>query len=137
MRRFEPESQSQPFPLAVERRGDVCLVVVKGEFDLRCAKRLEALVDSLRDGGEGGVVLDLAKASFIDSSGVRAILAIEARSRREGFDFAIVPGRGQVERVFRVTGLDRGVRLVEGPDHAGQDAGGGTRTPTGLKPTSS
>ena len=137
MRAFAAESGAEPFRFAVERRGGSCLITVRGEFDMRCARRLESLVESLGDIAGACIVLDVAKVTFIDSSGVRTILALEARSRREGFDFAIIPGRGQVERVFRVTGLERGVRLVEGLDEALQDAGGGTRTPTGLKPTSS
>ena len=53
-----------------------------------------------------------AALTFIDSAGLRMILRTWQRSREEGFALEIVGGRDQVEKVFRITGLDHTLPVV-------------------------
>jgi anti-anti-sigma factor len=87
----------------------VVRVVICGEFDLGTAEQLQ---DQLREIVERGqdVELDMADLTFIDSSGLRAIVG--ARNEiAEGQRFEIVLASAQALRVLGVTGL----RPILGP----------------------
>jgi anti-anti-sigma factor len=49
------------------------------------------------------------------ASGLRALLAIQARSERDGFELFVVRGSPQVQRVFEMTGVDRRLAFIEDP----------------------
>jgi anti-anti-sigma factor len=74
-----------------------------GELDLATAPRLtEAL---LRTPVRGEVSLDLSEISFLDSSGVHAILAF-ARSRNGSGQLVILNPSEPVARVLEIAGID-------------------------------
>ena len=68
----------------------------------------------MRDGAD--VVLDLRALEFMDSTGVRVIVAAHhaAEEHRGTFAVAIVPD-GPVARVLEISGLDAVLRIVERP----------------------
>ena len=59
--------------------GGVATVVVGGEIDSHSAPRLEETLVSLVEGGATRVVLDLGGVGFIDSSGLRVLIATRKR----------------------------------------------------------
>jgi len=59
------------------------------------------------------IVLDLSNLDFIDSSGIRLILAADARSRMDGDRLRLVRGRQSVHRVFELTGVAERLRFVD------------------------
>ncbi|TMM03436.1 MAG: STAS domain-containing protein, partial [Actinobacteria bacterium] len=72
------ESQSrQDFAMRVRRDGDRLLVTVAGELDLTTAPDLEELL--LASAPYVDLELDLAELAFIDSSGLRLLLAERER----------------------------------------------------------
>jgi anti-anti-sigma factor len=84
-------------------RDGAASVRLTGELDLATACRLEqALHDAQAEASE--VVLDLRDLTFLDCSGMRVILAAAQRARRAGHRLTVVPGPGQVDRVFTLTG---------------------------------
>ena len=48
-------------------------------------------------------MLDLRAVCFLDSSGLRMVLEWDARSRADGFSFALVAGAPTVQRLFELT----------------------------------
>jgi anti-sigma B factor antagonist len=80
-------------------------VTVRGDVDLATAPDLEAKVREAFDQSPSSVVIDLAALSFIDSSGLRALVAVsnEARSRDLAIALRSVPRHAQ--RVLEMTGL--------------------------------
>jgi len=80
-------------------------VVLTGELDIStyddARRRLE---DAERDGPEL-LVVDLAGLQFVDSTGVRLILAADQRAREQGRRLAIRLGDGLARRVFAALGL--------------------------------
>ena len=56
--------------------------------------------------GERAVVLDLARLSYLDSSGVGVLLYIFTSSQRRGFEVAFASLTGSVEKVITLTKLD-------------------------------
>lgn len=80
-------------------------VRAEGELDLASAPALEQELSRACANGAPCVVLDLSALRFIDSTGVRAVLAgvVDARSR--GCELSLLPGPAPVQRVFELTGL--------------------------------
>jgi anti-sigma B factor antagonist len=92
------------FSISVSGTGPRRTLVLGGELDLVTAAELEATAASVCDEGIGELVLDLRGLSFVDSSGVRSILACWDRARGR-CGFLLIPGPPAVQRTFEVTGL--------------------------------
>jgi len=93
------------------------LVCPRGELDLATSPELERLVlGRLQEGGR--VVLDLRELEFMDSSGVRVLVAAHARAQSDRADLRIVrPAPGSaVERIITVSGIDRALPFVDDVD---------------------
>ena len=80
---------------------------VSGDLDQSSSTRLDRLVDKLGDLGGHILVIDLAEAGYVDSSGLNALVAVKLRGDREGFDVFVHGVPGRVRRMFEVTGLSR------------------------------
>jgi anti-anti-sigma factor len=65
-------------------------LILTGELDLAVADRVQARLTRLRRAG-ASVRLDLSRLSFIDSSGVRALILARATARRNNWRFEIDP----------------------------------------------
>ncbi|HVR04576.1 MAG TPA: STAS domain-containing protein [Solirubrobacteraceae bacterium] len=86
-------------------------IALVGELDLSGAGQMEAsLADAQRTLAETQpaedrrLVIDLARLSFLDSTGLRLLLQADARAREGGYELVLRPGSASVQRVFEVTG---------------------------------
>jgi anti-sigma B factor antagonist len=89
-------------------------VIPHGELDLVTVQQLETQIDELRSGGFPRIVLDLRQLTFMDSTGLRLLLELDAQSRADGFGFAIVDGEGPVRRLLELTGVEDRFQHVDG-----------------------
>jgi anti-sigma B factor antagonist len=103
----------EPFRIEVEPSRDVVRVVPVGELDLATAGTLRQEVDRLHEAGFNRLVLDLRRLRFMDSTGLRLVLEIDAGSRNEGWDFSLVRGPEAVQRLFEVTNLTGRLDFVD------------------------
>lgn len=99
----------------VRRGSDRAVVRLEGELDMANAPALvSALADADLDGSI--LVLDLEKLRFIDSTGLRVILAARERSQERGQQFAITPGSAQIQRLLSITGVGEHLRTLSSAD---------------------
>jgi anti-sigma B factor antagonist len=64
-------------------------------------------------------VLDLRSVTFLDTSGVRLVVAEQRRAQEEGHRFAVVRGPDTVQRIFDISGLsDEPGLLIADPAEA-------------------
>jgi anti-anti-sigma factor len=103
----------QPFGITLEPHRETIVVAPTGEIDGLTAGELRDQLHALLDAGFARVVLDLRAVEFIDSSGLRAILEMDSRSRGSGIEFALLQGTDQARRLFEVTGAAAGLRFVD------------------------
>jgi anti-sigma B factor antagonist len=92
--------------------------VPRGELDLATAPGLEQRVlEMLRNGDRGVVVLDLRELTFMDSTGVRTIVAAHQVAKDEGVELRLVRPRAEsiVWRVIEISGIDGALGLVDAP----------------------
>jgi anti-sigma B factor antagonist len=99
--------------LRIERHLDTTTICLTGEFDLACEERFLEELRSALDSLTETLVIDLRGLQFIDSTGLRMLLQVDSASKQDGFDFVVLSGNGVVRRVFRETGLDGMLPLVD------------------------
>jgi len=92
------------------------VVRLAGELDLTAADQADSAIRAVETTGAKTIVLDLRELRFMDSTGLRVILAADARARREGWMLSLVPGPEAVHRVFRMALLDQRLDFVEPDD---------------------
>jgi anti-sigma B factor antagonist len=109
--------------------GDVTVVVVEGEHDIYTAPTLrERLEEALAR--EGGIVVDLTAATFVDSSVLGALLDARRRALEAGRGFVVSVGETVepgVERILDITGLVPVLPVLRGREAAIKAARDGGR----------
>jgi anti-anti-sigma factor len=83
------------------------VVRLSGDFDLLAVEPFNVEVERAAAMAEEAVVVDLRELTFIDSSGLRAILDGHARIAARGVEVTFLKPAGRLMRVFEVTGTDR------------------------------
>ncbi|WP_187369315.1 STAS domain-containing protein [Baekduia soli] len=107
-------TQPPPFSVDVRQRDDAVLVAVAGELDLATAGEVEtAVMDPVRDARH--VVLDLRDLAFMDSSGVRVVVAAHLAAEEHGGRLSLVrlAEGSPVQRVLEISGLDTVLHQVD------------------------
>src|SRR5205807_3740861 len=102
-----------PLSLTTHEDGDSIRLALSGELDMSSALKLEEKLRRIEQEAPDLLVLDLSTLKFVDSSGMRLIVSAHARARRSGRRLAIVEGPGAVKRIFRLTGLEERLDIVE------------------------
>jgi len=92
------------------------LVALTGELDLATAPKLEDELRRVEARRPALVVIDLKPLSFMDSSGLRALIAADSRAREAGSRLVLVRGDERVQRVLRITRLDERLEIVDDAD---------------------
>jgi anti-sigma B factor antagonist len=86
---------------------------LSGELDLATTGELETAIAELCADGASEAVLDLDGLTFVDSTGLRAILGARDMCADNGCAFYVTHGRHAVERVFELTGLLESMPFVD------------------------
>lgn len=94
---------------------NVTRVTPSGDLDLFTAPQLAEAVAEACD-GRRLVILDLSQVTFIDSSGLHAIVTAQARLAEADCRLVLVPGGRQVQRIFELTGVDHLFEFVGARD---------------------
>jgi anti-anti-sigma factor len=76
------------FRVAVQPYDGRCVVVARGELDVATVEELRAVLTTQTR----GVILDLRQVSFIDATGLRLLLEVDAAARRDGQSLNLVVG---------------------------------------------
>jgi anti-sigma B factor antagonist len=95
---------------------DRVVLELHGELDLLGAPALQRQLELADVGSRGILVLDLQGLTFVDSAGLRVILAAHEGARQRGQDFALTRGPEQVQRLLSIAGIDEHLRLIDAPD---------------------
>ena len=82
-------------------------VVLVGEIDLSTAGRVREALIAISNSGENKVVVDMSNVTFMDSTGLAALVGPLKRFRSMHGEIVIQsPSRG-VKKVLEITGLTR------------------------------
>ena len=103
--------------------GDRATVLLSGELDLSTAPQVEQALEEAEEKQPELLVLDLQRLAFMDSTGLRVVLAADGRARRDGRRLEVVQGPPQVHRVFRIALLDRRIVFVVASEDGATEEG--------------
>jgi anti-anti-sigma factor len=108
---------SEDFEIGVSYSAAAVVVSVHGEVDISTATELGDIVNAVIDGRERGVVLDLARCSFLDASGLEVMATAARRLRLLALSETLVVRTPSaiVRRIMTITGLDQLVTIEELP----------------------
>ncbi|NLJ99870.1 MAG: anti-sigma factor antagonist [Clostridia bacterium] len=94
--------------------GKTLIVELTGEFDLVMSEEFRQRVDGCLDkGGIVNLLLDMRKVSFIDSSGLGAIIGRYKIINRGKGNMAIVGAGPQITKVLEFSGIKRIIDIYE------------------------
>lgn len=97
------------------------VVVPRGRLNMVSAGRLRDALGELASSGTHRIVVDLAETTFLDSSGLGALIAGLKSARQAGGDLRVARPTPEVLSVFELTNLDKVLRPREDPQTAFDD----------------
>jgi anti-sigma B factor antagonist len=80
-------------------------LILRGELDIASAGRLEATLLEVCADGTTGITLDLSGLTFMDSTGLSAVLLAKVMTENHICELSIIPGPPNVQHVFELAGL--------------------------------
>jgi anti-anti-sigma factor len=78
---------------------------LSGELDIASAPDLAGAIVRICTSSTHAITLDLSKLTFIDSTGLAAIISVGRKCEQLACEFRLIPGPPAVQRVFELTGL--------------------------------
>jgi anti-anti-sigma factor len=95
------------------RDGDTHVITLAGELCLMSAPGLEQELRAVEQTPVQTIAVDLRKLTFIDSTGIRALVHAQRRSWQQGDRLVVVRGAGGVRRTFELCGLADRLAFVD------------------------
>jgi anti-sigma B factor antagonist len=103
----------------IEQLGDTYVVTARGELDVFTAPALRLDLQRLAENSAVAVlVIDLFAVTFLDSSGLGALVGALRRLRERGGSLRIVRPQTPAARIFELTGLGEVLDLYPTRDAA-------------------
>ena len=91
-------------------RGDAVVLAPSGRLNMVAAPQLKKVADDVVANGRARIVVDLSGVSFMDSSGLGALIGGLKSARQASGDLRIAGATEQVLAVLQLTNLDRILR---------------------------
>lgn len=98
--------------VGTRRTSDAVILEPRGDIDLATVGDLEDAIRAAEATGTGRIVIDLASASMLDSSGLRCLVAAYDRAVEAHRELLIRASSSRIRRVFDVAGLSDRLPLV-------------------------
>jgi anti-sigma B factor antagonist len=98
-------------------------ITVEGEVDLATVSELQSAIDDVYANGAKPLVVDLTSTSFMDSTGLKALVLANRRFTEADREFAVAVSGGPVSRLIDLSGVDTSIKIVESPEYLAIQAG--------------
>jgi anti-anti-sigma factor len=95
---------------------DAWRIDVAGDLDMATAPQLGEVVEAACEQGARSILLDLSGVTFLDSSGLRAIVEASKRIELTGGDIICTGLSGAAHRVLELTGVLESLRWGPEPE---------------------
>ena len=105
--------------ISEREKGSISILDIQGEVDLYNAPDIKNMIQNLIDKQRYKVIINLEKVSYIDSSGIGALVASLSKLKmHEGGEMKIINLLASVERVFELTKLVSFFSIYDSEDEA-------------------
>ena len=98
------DNTANPLSVTSAAQGDHTVVSVSGEVDAASADVLRSAIAEVIDGGQPRVSIDMSDVSFIDSSGLRVLIAGYKSASAAGGALTVQSPSDPVTRLLEITG---------------------------------
>ena len=89
-----------------DSRNGVASIALRGELEMASVPDLEGHLAPFESNGVSAIMLDLRELTFIDSTGLRALLEARNRAESKGQRLIMVGTRPSARRLFELTGTE-------------------------------
>lgn len=108
--------------IRTERRGSSVFVELEGEIDHCSARNMKEVIEkSIKDVQIKKLILDLKRVTFMDSSGVGMMIGRYRTMKERGGCILAFGLSQQTEKLFKMAGLHRIIKIVEDVEEVTQD----------------
>jgi anti-sigma B factor antagonist len=105
--------------------GNIIVASLTGRLDAKEAGKVEEKLDSLFSEDNKYMVINLEKMDYISSSGLRVILKILKKARKQKGDVVFASMQPYVKNVFDLAGFSRMLKIFENENEAIKNFQGG------------
>jgi anti-anti-sigma factor len=106
---------ASPFEIRSERQGDTGRLILSGELDIATAPQVDEAARTMLAEQVRELVIDLSQLTFVDSSGLRMLIALNDRANEEAWKLGLVRPSEPSLSVFQITGADENLPFIEEP----------------------
>lgn len=103
----------ETFDAHAHEDGVATFVALRGELDLAAEGETRRAFEEAERWDPAVLVADLRGLEFMDATGIRLLVAADARARQAGRRLAVLSDPGGVRRLLYLAGLDRHLELAE------------------------
>ena len=104
--------------LQVTKHGDVVVIQVDGQLIVGNRQELKQRVLDEAEAGARKVLIDFAKAGYIDSSGLGVLVSLAKRLRELGGDLRLANLNDDLQTLFELTKLDSLFQIADTRERA-------------------
>ncbi len=90
-----------------EEMSNIVLLTVKGKIDIESSPELKRQVLSIVDSGKKNIYLDFSGVSFVNSSGLGAMINLLKELRKKNASMTIINPSNFIKSLFKLTQLDK------------------------------
>jgi len=101
--------------------GGIVVMEVEGEVDAEHAPNLKRALIKAKESVEKGLVMDLTKVSFIDSTGLGVLISLMRQMKEQGSELRLTGMQDEVRSIFEITRLYKVFSLSESVEAAVQE----------------
>jgi anti-sigma B factor antagonist len=104
--------------IETQRRAGRCIVAPRGDVDLASNAQLRAVIDECVVAGDVDLVVDLTGVTFLDSTGLGALIGARRKTHAFRGSLLLVCGEEKLLKLFEITGLDNVFEIHASLDQA-------------------
>jgi anti-anti-sigma factor len=107
-----PAEREGQFEVDTSSAGGEHTLTLRGELDIATADQLTEALGRVAPGAGEQLTIDLSGVGFMDSTGLRVLIAANADAKAAGYGLLIVTGESPAKRVLELTRMDEHMRVV-------------------------
>ncbi len=99
--------------MEMHTEGKYLVISLEGELDIENSSSLKGEVRNKVSSEYPNLVIDLTKVSYVDSSGLGTLIALQKDARFNGGALSVVGASEQIKRVMKMTNIDKLFELYD------------------------
>lgn len=95
------------FMYCYKNDGGISVIKIKGEVDIYTAAEFKKQINAAIEEGCGDIHIDCSQLNYMDSTGLGVLIGALKRLREQGRNIHLKNLQPNVQKLFKITGLDK------------------------------